>query len=262
MPSQHKATGLIIALDTQSRQQAHQWIDEIGDLVGMVKLGLEFTYAAGFSAVAEIGQRVPLFLDLKLHDIPNTVAAAIRALSFIQPRMLTIHASGGSAMIAAARHACDLSFPPEKRPLLLGVTVLTSLDEEALIETGIEKGVQAQVLTLGALALRAGCDGLVCSARELKILREQFGQTPVLVTPGIRPNISTENQPSIQQKTIVNDDQKRFMTPAQAHQAGADWVVVGRPITQAMQKRAVAQAIMAELSFKGSNHNNIHRIIS
>ncbi|MBQ5773337.1 MAG: orotidine-5'-phosphate decarboxylase [Acetobacter sp.] len=248
MPYQHKPTGLIVALDTQSRQQAHQWIDEVGDLVGMVKLGLEFTYAAGFSAVAEIGQRVPLFLDLKLHDIPNTVAAAIRALSFVQPRMLTIHASGGSAMIEAARHACDLSFPSEKRPLLLGVTVLTSLDEKALAETGVEKDVQAQVLTLGALALRAGCDGLVCSARELKILRDQFGQGPVLVAPGIRPSMRAENHPGIQHKTIVNDDQKRFMTPAQAHQAGADWVVVGRPITQATEKRSATLAIISELS--------------
>ncbi|MBR2124039.1 MAG: orotidine-5'-phosphate decarboxylase [Acetobacter sp.] len=236
MPSQKKSTGLIVALDTQDLQQARQWITEIGDAAGMVKVGFEFVYAAGFSAVVEIGQEKPLFLDLKLHDIPNTVFLAIRSLSYIKPRMLTIHASGGRAMIEAARKACDAFFPVEHRPVLLGVTVLTSLDENGLAETGIERGVEAQVRHLGALALKSGCDGLVCSAMELEMLRAIFGEKPVLVTPGIRPAGTDKG------------DQKRAMTPAQACQAGADWIVVGRPITQAKEKQKAAQAIVSELS--------------
>ena len=236
MPYQKKSTGLIVALDTQNLQQARQWITEIGDVADMVKVGFEFVYAVGFSVVGEISREKPLFLDLKLHDIPNTVFSAIRSLSCIKPRMLTIHASGGRAMIEAARKACDEFFPVEHRPVLLGVTVLTSLDEKGLAEIGVDQGVEAQVRRLGGLALKAGCDGLVCSAMELEMLRDAFGEKPVLVTPGIRPAGTDKG------------DQKRAMTPAQARQAGADWIVVGRPITQAKEKQKAAQAIVSELS--------------
>lgn len=236
MSDQTRTTGLIVALDTQSPAQASQWAQEIGPAAGMLKLGMEFAYAAGFQAVADVAGGRPLFLDLKLHDIPNTVGSAVRALSYLRPRMLTLHAGGGRAMMEAARKACDEAFPQGERPLLLAVTVLTSLDDQGLAETGVEDGARAQVLRLGKLAVQSGIDGLVCSAQELSMLRAELGDSPVLVTPGIRP------------AGAASGDQKRTMTPAQARDAGADWIVVGRPITQAADPAAAAAAIAAELA--------------
>ncbi|CEF40616.1 orotidine-5'-phosphate decarboxylase [Acetobacter senegalensis] len=231
-----RQTGLIAALDTQDPVTAKAWAQAVGPSAGAVKLGLEFAYAAGFQAVADVAGSTPLFLDLKLHDIPNTVGAAVRALSYLRPRMLTLHASGGRAMMEAARQACDEAFPADARPVLLAVTVLTSLDDHALAETGVTDGARAQVLRLGKLALQAGIDGLVCSAHEIAPLRDALGDAPLLVTPGIRPAGSQAG------------DQKRVMTPGEARQAGADWIVVGRPITQAADPAAAAAAIAAELA--------------
>lgn len=231
-----RQTGLIAALDTQDPATAKAWAQAVGPSAGAVKLGLEFAYAAGFQAVADVAGSTPLFLDLKLHDIPNTVGAAVRALSYLRPRMLTLHASGGRAMMEAARQACDEAFPADARPALLAVTVLTSLDDHALAETGVTDGARAQVLRLGKLAMQAGIDGLVCSAHEIAPLRDALGDTPLLVTPGIRPAGSQAG------------DQKRVMTPGEARQAGADWIVVGRPITQAADPAAAAAAIAAELA--------------
>lgn len=231
-----RQTGLIAALDTQDPATAKAWAQAVGPSAGAVKLGLEFAYAAGFQAVADVAGSTPLFLDLKLHDIPNTVGAAVRALSYLRPRMLTLHASGGRAMMEAARQACDEAFPADARPALLAVTVLTSLDDHALAETGVADGAQAQVLRLGKLAMQAGIDGLVCSAHEIAPLRDALGDAPLLVTPGIRPAGSQAG------------DQKRVMTPGEARQAGADWIVVGRPITQAADPAAAAAAIAAELA--------------
>ncbi|ATJ90266.1 orotidine 5'-phosphate decarboxylase [Acetobacter senegalensis] len=231
-----RQTGLIAALDTQDPATAKAWAQAVGPSAGAVKLGLEFAYAAGFQAVADVAGSTPLFLDLKLHDIPNTVGAAVRALSYLRPRMLTLHASGGRAMMEAARQACDEAFPADARPALLAVTVLTSLDDHALAETGVADGARAQVLRLGKLAIQAGIDGLVCSAHEIAPLRDALGDTPLLVTPGIRPAGSQAG------------DQKRVMTPGEARQAGADWIVVGRPITQAADPAAAAAAIAAELA--------------
>lgn len=230
-----RRTGLIVSLDTQDPAQARQWVRDVEPVSGIIKLGLEFTYAAGFQAVADVAGNAPLFLDLKLHDIPNTVGAAVRSLSHLRPRMLTLHASGGRAMMEAARAACDEAFPQGQRPLLLGVTVLTSLDDEGLAETGVLDGARAQVRRLAKLAVQSGMDGLVCSAHELDVLRDDLGSDPVIVTPGIRP------------AGAAKGDQKRVMTPAQARDAGADWIVVGRPITQAANPAAAAAAIMAEL---------------
>ncbi|MBY4641291.1 orotidine-5'-phosphate decarboxylase [Gluconacetobacter entanii] len=238
-----RPTHLIVSLDTKDRAQAIAWRDAAVNASKrpenmqppMVKLGLEFTYAQGLEAVSEVAGDLPLFLDLKLHDIPNTVASAIGSLARVRPAMLTIHASGGRAMIAAARRAVDDAFPEGARPLLLAVTVLTSLDAEALHETGVESSVADQVVRLGRLAVSAGADGLVCSPHEIGLLRAALGEEPVLVVPGIRPAGSAAG------------DQKRIMTPAQAHAAGADYIVVGRPITRAPDPAAAAAAIMAEL---------------
>jgi len=228
-------TRLILALDTTDPAQAARWIDATAPSCDAVKLGLEFTLGCGLEAVSRVSADRALFLDLKLHDIPNTVAAAVRALAPIRPSMLTIHAAGGAAMIAAARAAVEDSFPADVQPILLAVTVLTSLDAEALHATGIAGGPRQQVLRLGRMAMQAGAHGLVCSPHEILALRDSLGDGPCLVVPGVRPAGADPG------------DQKRVMTPAAARAAGADWIVVGRPITRAPDPAAAAAAIAAEL---------------
>jgi len=225
-------TGLIAALDTADSDQARAWADALAPHCGMLKLGLEFVLAQGPVGVRAITV-CPMFLDLKLHDIPNTVAGAVRAVLPLRPQMLTLHAGGGSAMIEAARHAADTV---QNAPILLAVTVLTSLDSSALHATGVAGGPRQQVLRLARLALAAGADGLVCSAHEASMLRDALGGGPVLVVPGIRPPGS------------VAGDQARTMTPREAVDAGADWIVVGRPITSSADPVAAAAAIAAEIA--------------
>jgi orotidine-5'-phosphate decarboxylase len=224
-----RPTGLIAALDTTDPQQARRWATEVAPSCGILKLGLEFFLANGAAGVRLIDDR-PIFLDLKLHDIPNTVGGAVRAILPLAPALLTLHAAGGPAMIAAARQAAGVDGPK-----LLAVTVLTSLDAETLHATGIAGGPRQQVLRLARLALDSGADGLVCSPHEVAMLREAVGPGPILVVPGIRPAGSEVG------------DQARVMTPAQAAHAGADWLVVGRPITKAENPAAAAAAIAAEL---------------
>lgn len=224
--------GLIAALDTADAGQARTWAKALAPHCGMLKLGLEFFLSQGPEGVRGIADR-PVFLDLKLHDIPNTVAGAIRAILPLCPRMLTLHAGGGGAMVEAARRAADDAETP---PLLLAVTVLTSLDSSALHATGIAGGPRQQVLRLARLALSAGADGVVCSAHEASMLRDALGSGPVLVVPGIRPAGS------------VVGDQARTMTPREAVDAGADWIVVGRPITSSADPAAAAAAIAAEIA--------------
>ena len=223
--------GLIAALDTADPAQAVAWADQLAPHCGMLKLGLEFFLAAGPGGVRGVTQR-PVFLDLKLHDIPNTVAGAVRAVLPLRPCMLTLHASGGGAMIEAARRAAE----GQDRPILLAVTVLTSLDSSALHATGVAGGPRQQVLRLARLALSAGADGMVCSAHEAAMLRDALGAGPVLVVPGIRP------------AGADTGDQARTMTPRQAVDAGADWIVVGRPITGSADPAAAAAAIAAEIA--------------
>lgn len=233
--SSHR-TRLIAALDTPSYEQAARWATELEGRVDAIKLGLEFTYACGLDAVKQLATRQELFLDLKLHDIPNTVASGLKALTPIQPALMTIHALGGPEMIARSRAVLEEAFEgKEKRPRLLAVTVLTSMNEQSLAEIGINATPLDEVVRLGRMAIRAGADGLVCSAHEITALRDALGDAPELVVPGIRPAGSS------------TDDQKRIMTPAQAAQAGADWIVVGRPITRADNPAAAAQAIQDEL---------------
>jgi orotidine-5'-phosphate decarboxylase len=228
-------TGLIAALDTTDPQQARRWASAVAPHCGMLKLGLEFFLANGASGVRLIDD-LPIFLDLKLHDIPNTVAGAVRAVLALRsgPAMLTLHAAGGRAMIAAARAAAEAAGPD--RPRLLAVTVLTSLDAEALHGIGVAGGPRQQVLRLARLALDAGADGLVCSAHEVAMLRDALGRDPLLVVPGIRP------------VGAAIGDQARTMTPTDASRAGADWLVVGRPITGAADPAAAAAAIAADIA--------------
>jgi orotidine-5'-phosphate decarboxylase len=224
---------LIAALDTTDIARARAWATALAPHCGLLKLGLEFFAANGPEGVRTVATG-PFFLDLKLHDIPNTVAGAVRAALKLRPAMLTLHAAGGAAMIAAAREAAEAA--GAARPTLLAVTVLTSLDAAALQAVGVADSPREQVLRLARLALTAGADGLVCSAHEVGMLRGALGAEPVLVVPGVRPAGSAVG------------DQARVATPAAAIRAGADWVVVGRPITQAPDPAVAAAAIAAEIA--------------
>ncbi len=228
------ASPLIVALDTPGLETALSWAAQVAPYAGYVKLGLEFFVAQGPLAVARFHQ--PVFLDLKLHDIPATVAGAVRAIGAISPGLLTLHAAGGASMMAAAREAAEAACGPGRpRTRLLAVTVLTSLDTAALAETGVPDGTGAQVRRLARLALDAGADGLVCSGHEVAMLRDTFGPDPLLVVPGIRPI------------GAATGDQARVMTPRAALAAGASHIVVGRPITSAPDLSAAAARILAEL---------------
>lgn len=235
MPGRRQ-TRLILAVDTPDPVVALGWMQFAGRRCDAVKLGLEFTLANGPVAVGCLAEGHRLFLDLKLHDIPNTVAASVRALAPLRPAMLTVHAAGGAAMIEAAAEAVREAYPADAQPILLAVTVLTSLDAESLHATGVAGGPRQQVLRLGRLAIAAGATGLVCSPHEVAPLRDSLGQGPCLVVPGVRP------------AGAASGDQKRVMTPAEARDAGADWIVVGRPITRAADPAAAAAAIAAELT--------------
>jgi orotidine-5'-phosphate decarboxylase len=227
------AERIIPAIDVAELARAAALAEALAAGCGPVKLGLELFTACGPEAVRRVVPVAPVFLDLKLHDIPNTVAGAVRSLLPLRPAMLTLHGAGGATMIGAAREAAEAA--GEARPILLAVTVLTSLDAGALAETGIADGPVQQVLRLARLALGAGADGLVCSPREVAPIRDAFGETPLLVVPGVRPAGSAMG------------DQARTATPAEAVQAGADWIVVGRPITGAADPVAALRAIAGEL---------------
>ncbi len=198
-----------------------------------VKVGLELFYATGPDLIELIRQRgFKVFLDLKLHDIPNTVAGAVRSVGTIGASLLTLHAFGGRAMLeAAVSQSLALETPPE----LLAVTVLTSVDAAALHEVGIPSTPQEQVLRLGEMAVRAGVPGLVCSAEEVSTLRGHLGKDVRLVVPGIRPAGSAPG------------DQRRVATPGQAIAAGASMLVVGRPITQAPDPRIAIEELLREI---------------
>lgn len=229
------AERIVAAIDTADPARAAALAEALAPpRCGVLKLGLELFAAQGPEAVRRLAARAPVFLDLKLHDIPNTVAGAVRALAPLRPAMLTLHAAGGAAMLAAAREAAEAA--GGARPILLAVTVLTSLDEAALAATGVAGGAAAQVVRLGRLAMAAGADGLVCSPREVAPLRQALGAAPLLVVPGIRP------------AGAAAGDQARTATPAEAVADGADWIVVGRPITGAADPVAAAAAIAASLA--------------
>jgi orotidine-5'-phosphate decarboxylase len=235
------ANRIIAALDTVDLATAQAWARTLGTSVGMLKLGLAFFLAqgpAGVRAMTQASPFAPIFLDLKLHDIPNTVAGAVSAVLPLGAAMLTLHAAGGCDHGRAASRAAEAAGPG--RPTLLAVTVLTSLSAEALAETGVEATPKAQVLRLGRLALAAGADGLVCSPQEVAMLRDEIGPEPLLVVPGIRPQGSAAG------------DQVRTLTPREAVSAGADWLVIGRPITEAPDPAAAAARIAADLTTRAA----------
>ncbi|MCR6630016.1 MAG: orotidine-5'-phosphate decarboxylase [Magnetospirillum sp.] len=227
-----------VALDTTDVAQAAALATSLKGLVAGVKLGLEFfSYCGprGIEAVADLG--LPVFLDLKLHDIPNTVAGAMRGVAKLAPRLTTIHASGGAAMMKAAVEAAHEGAAKASRPAtkVLAVTVLTSLDQAAMTEVGFGGSVLDQVKRLSELAQGAGVDGLVCSPHEVETVRSLVGSDMTLVVPGIRPAWAEAG------------DQKRFMTPKEALRAGADLLVIGRPITGATSPAEAARRIADEL---------------
>jgi orotidine-5'-phosphate decarboxylase len=228
------AARIIPALDTGDLARAEGLAAALSGRCGVLKVGLELFCAAGAPAVAAIARHAPVFLDVKLHDIPNTVAGALRSLLPLRPAMVTLHAGGGPAMIAAAREQAETA--GADRPLLLAVTVLTSMDAAALAATGVADTPAQQVLRLARMAIAAGADGLVCSPHEAALLRAELGPGPALVVPGVRPAGSAPG------------DQARVATPAEAVAAGADWIVVGRPITGAADPAAAAAAIVADLA--------------
>lgn len=226
------AERLIVALDVASQREAMEMVERLSGTCRWVKVGMELYYAAGRVVVEELVRRgYRVFLDLKLHDIPTTVAAAVHSVAGAGASLLTIHASGGLAMLTAAREAAARA---PGGPRLLAVTVLTSMDGLELGRIGVTASPEDQVLRLARLAEEAGMDGMVCSADEVRRLREVL-PTALLVTPGIRPS------------GAVAGDQRRVATPGMALEAGASMLVVGRPITRASDPAAAAAAILAEM---------------
>ena len=239
MLTREEAVGrLVVALDTSKRTDILALARALAGRVGMFKLGLEAFSACGPSLVGEVqGLGVPVFLDLKLHDIPNTVEKAAKTCARLGVSLLTTHAGGGVAMLqAAVAGAAAGALPGHARPRVLAVTVLTSLDDAALDELGIPGGAAARVLTWAGLAHRSGCDGVVCSPREITALRSALGSKFILLTPGIRPAGQEAG------------DQRRVATPRAAVEAGATYLVIGRPITAAADPVAAADAILDELT--------------
>lgn len=226
-------TELVVALDMPGWPEASKLINKLFPTVNFFKIGLELFCAEGpgvIRAARELKCRV--FLDLKLHDIPRTVERAVKVAAKEGVEWLTVHASGGRAMIEAAAQVAHSQTPPVK---ILAVTVLTSLNQQDMTDLGIQRQTAEQVLALADLALSSGADGLVCSPNEAATLRARFGVQPLLVTPGIRPAGADAG------------DQKRIATPAFAARAGASAIVVGRPITEAPDPVKAAQEILNEL---------------
>jgi orotidine-5'-phosphate decarboxylase len=222
---------MIVALDFPTQSKALALVSVLSGSVSIYKIGLQLYTAEGpgiVRAVAATGAKI--FLDLKLHDIPNTVAKAVAAAGDLGVQMLTIHLSGGRAMLDAAVEAR----PPNLS--LLGVTVLTSATPETLSETGVNSGIAEQVLRLAELGKKSGIDGLIASPHEVRILRERLGAQMKMITPGVRPSWSAAN------------DQKRFTTPIEALKSGADYLVIGRPITADPDPRAAVERLLEEIA--------------
>lgn len=239
-------TGIFCAIDAATIEEAEAMVKKISGLPVGIKLGLELFTAEGPACVDKIrevaGADTKIFLDLKLHDIPNTVAGAVRAAVRCRADFLTIHTSGGAAMMRAARDAAvDASAKTGiAAPKLLGVTVLTHMDETDLDTVGQQKPAAAQVERLAKLAEASGLQGVVCSPLEIAQLRKTLGQNMLLVVPGIRPQGADAG------------DQKRTLTPLDAAKLGADYLVIGRPITQAANPKLAAQDILDSLKLKAA----------
>ena len=228
---------LIIALDVSSAAAARNIVAAVGESGSLYKVGKQLFTAEGPQVVKDLvaaGKRV--FLDLKYHDIPNTVGAAVAEAAKLGISMLTVHASGGSKMLQAAATAARNS---DSKPIVLGVTVLTSLNDHDLGTIGIRGGVTSEVLRLGALTITNGCGGVVASAHEAAELRKELGGNFAIVTPGVRPS------------GVGHGDQVRVVTPSEAIASGATHIVVGRPITEAEDPSAETRDILAEMESVG-----------
>jgi len=238
-----RKSGVLAAIDTADLEAAAAQAGRLGPTVAGIKLGLEFYMAHGAQGYRRIAGILaakgpaPIFLDLKFHDIPNTVAGAVRSVAPLEPLILNVHASGGKTMMRAARDAAAESADKLnlRRMKLIGVTVLTSLDDVDLRRVGQSVPARDQVLRLAELAKESELDGVVCSPQEIAPLRERLGNDFLLVTPGIRP------------EWAATGDQKRIMTPAEAVRAGADYLVIGRPITADQDPAGAAGRIAAEI---------------
>ena len=229
---------IICAIDTMEVEKAREIVTQVAPHVGAIKLGLEYFVANGAAGVHALEDlQMPVFLDLKFHDIPNTVAKAIEATAGINTFMMTVHTGGGRTML---RRAIDASMnvaekTGKERPYIVGVTVLTSMDQADLHIVGVRDDVLEQVKRLADLAQSAGLDGVVCSSYEIEMLRRQCGDDFLLVVPGIRP------------AGCDAGDQKRIMTPKQAMDRGASYLVIGRPITEAENPALAAKSIIASI---------------
>jgi orotidine-5'-phosphate decarboxylase len=223
---------LVVALDVPDSRSALESVDRLDGVCRWLKVGLELYYSAGNTLIETLrGRGYSIFLDLKLHDIPNTVAGAVRSVTGIGAELLTVHASGGPAMLTAAAEAAQATGSPR----LLAVTVLTSMDAGELSAAGVQSTPAEQVLRLARLANGSGIQGMVCSPEEVAAVRSATGPETLLVIPGVRPSGSAV------------DDQRRVATPAEAIARGASLLVVGRPITRASDPAAAASAILDEI---------------
>jgi orotidine-5'-phosphate decarboxylase len=230
-----------VALDFDRLDEASRFADRVAGLAGMFKINAQLFTAAGPEAVRRIAGLGPgVFLDLKYHDIPNTVGGAVTAAALLPGvHLLNVHATGGLAMMRAAAHALAEAGLRGRRPKLLAVTVLTSLDRAALRQTGITGTPGARAVSLARLAKRAGLDGVVASPQEIRQIRRACGRKFLIVVPGVRP---------LGAGRAGRDDQARVATPGEAIRAGADYLVVGRPITAASDPEAAARAILEEIA--------------
>ena len=235
MNTEPKVCPVIVALDVGSRGKALALVAQLTGVAGMFKVGNELFVAEGpdvVRAIVDNGERV--FLDLKLHDIPNTVSKAALEAAALDVSMLTIHASGGSEMIQSTRKALEDRFG-EDRPAVVAVTVLTSIDDQTLSRTGVAGTSDDQVRRLALMAVEAGADGVVCSGAEIRLLRNDLGSKPTIVTPGVRMPTQSVN------------DQKRVATPRAALDDGADWLVVGRYVNSAEEPRAALLEVIQSM---------------
>jgi orotidine-5'-phosphate decarboxylase len=231
----HVKDRLIVALDFSGRDRALVLVERLSGLVGMFKVGMQLFTAEGPRFVRELieaGERV--FLDLKFHDIPNTVAGAAQASAALGVSMFNVHALGGSEMMRAAIFATSRC--SGERPKVLAVTLLTSIDEPALSELGIAPDANSEVVRLAQLARDSGLDGVIASPREVKLIRERVApERFIILTPGVRP------------KWAESGDQRRIATPADAMRDGADFIVIGRPITASSDPRSAAERVLEEI---------------
>jgi orotidine-5'-phosphate decarboxylase len=229
------APQLVVAIDVSSSAEAKKIVASLGDAVQFYKVGMQLYTAEGPPIVRElVASAKNVFLDLKYHDIPNTVAAAVRDAAKLGVSMLTVHAAGGTKMLKAAAEAAKQH--PSSNLAVLAVTVLTSMDAEQLAETGVSGQLLDHVVRLGSLAIQAGCAGVVSSAHEVRALRARLGNHFLAVTPGVRPAGS------------AHGDQARVVTPEEAIAAGATHIVVGRPITAAPNPAAEAEKILKAIA--------------